>query len=261
MKGHSVSENDRDYIQSIERGFAVLTAFDEKNPNPSLADLAAEAGLSRPAVRRILLTLQKLGYVTGNNSRWSLTPRVLSIGQHFSASHALTEAALPRLLEIAEHTHESASLGVLDGVDVVYAARVPVRRIMSINVSVGTRVPAYATSMGRALLAWAPTEIVDNVIANSTFDALTPTTITDEGAFHTALRVVREQGYALTSEELEDGLISLAAPVRDAGGSVVGVTACSTSAGRTSPEAFRADVAPFLVEKANQLSADMGYRS
>ncbi|MDJ0114452.1 IclR family transcriptional regulator, partial [Rhodococcus erythropolis] len=83
----------------------------------------------------------KLGYVTGNNSRWSLTPRVLSIGQHFSASHALTEAALPRLLEIAEHTHESASLGVLDGVDVVYAARVPVRRIMSINVSVGTRVP------------------------------------------------------------------------------------------------------------------------
>ncbi len=150
MKGHSVSENDRDYIQSIERGFAVLTAFDEKNPNPSLADLAAETGLSRPAVRRILLTLQKLGYVTGNNSRWSLTPRVLSIGQHFSASHALTEAALPRLLEIAEHTHESASLGVLDGVDVVYAARVPVRRIMSINVSVGTRVPAYATSMGRA---------------------------------------------------------------------------------------------------------------
>ena len=153
-----MTESDRDYIQSIERGFAVLLAFDAQRPNPTLAELATEAGLSRPAVRRILLTLQKLGYVAGSGGRWSLTPRVLSIGQHYSESHALIEAAMPRLLEVAEKTQESASLGVLDGADVVYAARVPVRRIMSINVSVGTRVPAYATSMGRALLAWAPAD-------------------------------------------------------------------------------------------------------
>ena len=148
-------DNDRDYVQSIERGFAVLLAFDAEHPNPSLAEVASRTGLSRPAVRRILLTLQRLGYVSGSNGRWTLTPRVLSIGQHYSATHTLLEAAMPRLLKVAEATGESASLGVLDGTDVVYAARVPVRRIMSINVSVGTRVPAYATSMGRALLAWA----------------------------------------------------------------------------------------------------------
>ena len=165
-----MTESDRDYIQSIERGFAVLLAFDAQRPNPTLAELATEAGLSRPAVRRILLTLQKLGYVAGSGGRWSLTPRVLSIGQHYSESHALIEAAMPRLLEVAEKTQESASLGVLDGADVVYAARVPVRRIMSINVSVGTRVPAYATSMGRALLAWAPADVVERVVAESTFE-------------------------------------------------------------------------------------------
>src|SRR5690606_10957480 len=118
--------NDRDFIQSIERGFAVLHAFDDKDPNPSLAELAAKTDLSRPAVRRILLTLQKLGYVTSHGTRWALTPRVLSIGRHYTESHTLVDSALPKLVEIAEHTNESASLGVLDGTEVVYAARVPV---------------------------------------------------------------------------------------------------------------------------------------
>ncbi|MFC7448368.1 IclR family transcriptional regulator domain-containing protein [Rhodococcus daqingensis] len=255
-----MTENDRDYIQSIERGFAVLLAFDASQPNPTLAELATATDLSRPAVRRILLTLQKLGYVAGRDGRWSLTPRVLSIGQHYSASHALTDAALPVLVEISEATRESASLGVLDGTEVVYAARVPVRRIMSINVSVGTRVPAYATSMGRALLAWAPAEVLEWVIENTEFDRLTPDTVCTPDGLRAALETVRRDGYALTSEELEQGLISLAAPVRDATGAVVGVTACSTSAGRSTPERFRAEVAPLLVEKTNALSAQLGYR-
>lgn len=252
--------NDRDFIQSIERGFAVLLAFDESRPNPTLAELATATDLSRPAVRRILLTLQRLGYVTGHGTRWALTPRVLSIGQHYSASHALTSAALPRLMEISEATGESASLGVLDGAEVVYAARVPVRRIMSINVSVGTRVPAYATSMGRALLAWAPEETVAGVVADTEFVKLTPGTISGVDALRDALAVVREQGYALTAEELEEGLISLAAPVRDASREVIGVVACSTSAGRSTPERFRDEVAQLLVEKGHALSADLGYR-
>ncbi|MFE3289644.1 IclR family transcriptional regulator C-terminal domain-containing protein [Rhodococcus sp. NPDC059234] len=255
-----MTENDRDYIQSIERGFAVLLAFDANQPNPTLAELATATDLSRPAVRRILLTLQKLGYVSGHDGRWSLTPRVLSIGQHYSASNALIDAALPRLVEISEATHESASLGVLDGTDVVYAARVPVRRIMSINVSVGTRIPAYATSMGRALLAWAPAATVDWVIENSSFERLTAGTVTTERGLRACLEAVRREGFALTAEELEQGLISLAAPVRDATGEVVGVAACSTSAGRSTPERFRTDVAPLLVEKANALSADLGFR-
>ncbi|NMN99535.1 IclR family transcriptional regulator domain-containing protein [Antrihabitans stalactiti] len=252
-------DNDRDYVQSIERGFAVLLAFDAEHPNPSLAEVATQTGLSRPAVRRILLTLQRLGYVAGSNGRWSLTPRVLSIGQHYSATHTLLEAAMPRLLKVAESTQESASLGVLDGTDVVYAARVPVRRIMSINVSVGTRVPAYATSMGRALLAWGTPEQLGPVLAQAPFDKLVAGTITTVEQLQDELAKVREQGYALTSEELEQGLISVAAPVRDASGAVVGVIACSTSTARNTPEGFRAHAVPCVLEAAALLSTDMGH--
>lgn len=255
-----MSDNDRDYIQSIERGFAVLTAFDSARPDPTLADIATATDLSRPAVRRILLTLQRLGYVSNTGSRWALTPRVLSIGQHYSASHTLLEAAMPHLLAVVEQTHESASLGVLDGTEVVYAARVPVRRIMSINVSVGTRVPAYATSMGRALLAWAQPSVVEWVVENTHFEQLASGTITGADELHRELAVVREQGYALTSEELEQGLISLAAPVREPSGDVVGVVACSTSTARNTPEKFRTEAVPCVLAAAHALSADLGVR-
>ncbi|MFC8182141.1 MULTISPECIES: IclR family transcriptional regulator domain-containing protein [Nocardiaceae] len=256
-----MSDNERDYIQSIERGFAVLLAFDASTPNPTLAEIASATELSRPAVRRILLTLQRLGYVTGVGTRWSLTPRVLSIGQHYTETHSLLDASTPRLLELAKQTDESASLGVLDGPDVVYAARVPVRRIMSINVSVGTRVPAYATSMGRALLAWAPPESIDDVLDATNFTQLVPGTITDRQAILNELAAVREHGYALISEELEQGLISLAAPVRDAVGSVVGVVACSTSTARNTVDQFRVNALPHVLAAANGLSEDLGYRA
>lgn len=252
--------NNRDFIQSIERGFAVLHAFDDKDPNPTLAELATKTDLSRPAVRRILLTLQKLGYVTANGSRWSLTPRVLSIGQHYTASHTLVDSALPKLVEISEHTNESASLGVLDGTEVVYAARVPVRRIMSINVSVGTRVPAYATSMGRALLAWSPRELVERVVAETRFEQFTSLTLATADELYDELARVRSQGYAITAAELEDGLISIAAPVFDPTGHAVGVLACSTSTGRHTLESFRSLAAKRMVDCAERLSSELGYR-
>lgn len=255
-----MSDNERDYIQSIERGFAVLLAFGAQTPNPTLAELASATDLSRPAVRRILLTLQRLGYVTGVGTRWSLTPRVLSIGQHYTETHSLLDASTPRLLELAKQTDESASLGVLDGADVVYAARVPVRRIMSINVSVGTRVPAYATSMGRALLAWAPTELVEEILDATDFRQLASGTIIDRHQILNELVTVRDRGYALTSEELEQGLISLAVPVRDAVGSVVGVVACSTSTARNTVKQFRTSALPHVLRAADGLSADLGYR-
>lgn len=255
-----MSDNERDYIQSIERGFAVLLAIDEDNPTPTLAELASATGYSRPAVRRILLTLQRLGYVSGNGGRWSLTPRVLSIGQHYSATHSLSESAMPHLLALAEETEESASLGVLDGAEVVYAARVPVRRIMSINVSVGTRVSAYATSMGQALLAWADEDLLAGVLAATDFRPLTAATITDREALLQRLELVRRQGYATSVEELEKGLVSVAAPTRDATGRVVGVVACSSSTGRMSPEDFLAVATPRVRAAADALSLDLGHR-
>lgn len=252
--------DERDFIQSIERGFAVLLAFDEERTNPNLAELAAATGLSRPAVRRILLTLQRLGYVRNEGSRWSLTPRVLSIGQHYSASRAMIELAQPHLLELSVKTGESASLAELDGRDAVYVARVPVRRIMSINVSIGTRIPAYATSMGRVLLAWAPDIVVEEHIAGG-LPALTRHTVTDADAFRAVLRQVRADGWSIVAEELEIGLLSVSAPVRDRSGEVVAALASSTSVGRSTVEAIRRDVVPLLLDAAERISADLGHRS
>lgn len=259
MARMSVQGNERDHIQSLERGFAVLLAFDAERPNPTLAELAAATGLSRPAVRRILLTLQRLGYVETESGRWSLTPRVLSIGQHYTASHALADIAQPYLVRLAEQTEESASLGTLDGGEVVYIARVPVRRVLSVRATPGTRVPVHATSLGRVLLAWEPEQRVEQVIAESGLPSLTPHTITDPARFRDALRTVREQGWSVVVSEREEGLISLSAPVRDRTGRVVAALASSTSTGRSTPERVREDVVPLLVRIAEQISTELGH--
>jgi IclR family pca regulon transcriptional regulator len=250
-------EPDRDHVQSLERGLTLLLAFDAEHPNPSLAELAQLTGFSRPAVRRFLLTLERMGYVRGDAGRWSLTPRVLLIGQHYTESHALIEIAQSHLLALAERTHESASLAALDGGEVVYIARVPVRRIMSINVSVGTRVPVHATSMGRVLLAWAPPEQVEAVLGGQPLRAVTPRTVTVRADLDEILAQVRRQGYALVEEELEPGLLSVSAPVRDRSGAVVAALASSTSTGRSTAARLRREVAPLLVETAEAIGASL----
>ncbi|MFG1814271.1 IclR family transcriptional regulator C-terminal domain-containing protein [Kribbella sp. NPDC049174] len=248
--------NERDFIRSIERGFAVLLAFDADRPSPTLAELATATGLSRPAVRRILLTLQRLGYVAAAGSRWSLTPRVLTIGQHYAATHGFVETAQPHLLRLAEATQESASLAQLDGTEVVYVARVQVRRIMSIAVDVGSRVPAYATSMGRVLTAWADSSVVDAVVAGG-LHRLAQRTITDPTAYRDSLHQVRKQGYAVVESELEDGLLSAAVPVRDPHGDVLAALAYSTTSGRMTAEKVVATVVPLMLETAAAITDDL----
>lgn len=253
-----MAADHRDHVQSLERGITLLLAFDAVHPEPTLAELAQLTGLSRPAVRRFLLTLERMGYVRNTGGRWSLTPRVLSIGKHYTSSHALLEVAQPYLLQLAEKTQESASLATLDGDEVVYVARVPVRRIMSINVSVGTRVPAHATSMGRVLLAWAPPDQVDEVLGGHPLAQITANTITDVASLQRVLRRVRQEGWSIVSEELEAGLLSASAPVRDRSGAVVAALASSTSIGRSSVEELQRDVVPLLVEVADRISFSLG---
>jgi IclR family pca regulon transcriptional regulator len=248
--------NDRDFIQSIERGFAVLLAFDTDLPTPTLAELASRTGFSRPAVRRILLTLQKLGYVAAHGSRWTLTPRVLTIGQHYAATHGIVEVAQPHLMRVAERTGESASLAQLDGIDVVYVARVHVRRVLSLNVDVGTRLPAHATSMGRVLAAHAESTIVDRIV-EAGLPRLTEWTVTDPVEFRDRLHDVRRAGYAIVDSELEDGFLSAAVPVRDATGEVVAALAYSTARGRQSIEDLEATVVPVLLEVAADIARDL----
>lgn len=255
-----IGGSDRDHIQSLERGFAVLLAFDEHRPNPTLAELAGVTGYSRPAVRRILLTLQRMGYVENQGVRWSLTPRVLSIGQHYTASHSMADIAQPHLVRLAETTSESASLATLDGDEVVYIARVATRRIMSINVSPGTRVSAHATSMGRVLLAWESHDRIERYLSETGLTARTPHTVTDHDQFRRALRRVCNQGWSLVSEELEEGLISVSAPVRDHTGSVVAALASSTSTGRSTPGHLEKTAVPMALATADAISNDLGYR-
>ncbi|GHE88276.1 IclR family transcriptional regulator [Amycolatopsis deserti] len=256
MDDEKTSQN---HIQGLERGLAVLTAFDADRPNPTVAELATATGLSRPVVRRVLLTLQRLGYVASSGPHWTLTPRVLSIGQHYTATHALTELAQPHLMRQAERTGESATLAVMDGNEVVYIARVPVRRVLSVTVSPGTRVPVHATSLGRVLLAWEPDERVDEVIAECGLPRLTPHTVTDPAEFREILTRVREQGWSLVVNEREEGLISLSAPVRDHHGRVIAAVASSTSTGRTTPDRMREEVVPVLLETAKAISGELGH--
>ncbi|WP_306305123.1 IclR family transcriptional regulator C-terminal domain-containing protein [Pseudonocardia sp. N23] len=255
----SASGSERDFVQSLERGFAVLLAFDADMVEPTLAELATKTGLSRPAVRRLLLTLQRMGYVANHGPRWSLTPRVLSIGQHYTATKAMLELSQPYLLALAEETGESASLAELDGSEVVYVARVPVRRIMSINVAVGTRVPAYATSMGRVLLAWAGPERITRYLEETVLRPLTPLTVTSPEELRLRLATVREQGWALVDGELEGGLISVAVPVRDQSGAVVAALASSTSAGRLPSQELETSTVQLLLRTAAGISAELGH--
>lgn len=261
MGSMSETGSDRDHIQSLERGFAVLQAFGEEHSHPSLAELAKITGLSRPAVRRILLTLQRLGYVENDGPRWALTPRVLSIGAHYTASHALADIAQPHLVSLCERTSESASLAALDGNEAVYLARVPARRVVSITATVGTRVPAHVTSMGRVLLAAAPPSVVEQYLADPGLRPLTPHTITDPDQFRAALKRIRQQGWSLVSEEREIGLITVAAPVRDQQGTGVAAVSSSSSTGRANPGTLKRHVVPLVVETADRISADLGHRA
>ncbi|MFC5950303.1 IclR family transcriptional regulator C-terminal domain-containing protein [Pseudonocardia lutea] len=249
----------KDRIQSIERGFAVLLTFDAERTNPSLIEIANATGLSRPAVRRILLTLQHLGYVEPTTgSHWRLTPRVLTIGQHYATSSTIVSVSEPHMSQLVEETQESASLSALDGKEVVYLARVPAKRVLNVTAAAGTRVPAHATSMGRVLLAAASPEFVEDYLLDPGLQPLTPHTITDPDQFRDALDRVREQGWSLVSEERERGLIAVSAPIRDHTGQVVAALSSSSSTGRTSPGHIERYIVPVLTRIAKNISAELG---
>ena len=170
---------DADFIQSLERGLSVIRAFDAEHPKLSLSEVAVRTGLSRAAARRFLHTLVDLGYMRLEGSQFSLRPKILELGYAYLSSQSLPEVAMPHLEQLVEQVRESSSVSQLDGDDVVYIARVPTRRIMTVAISVGTRFPAYATSMGRVLLADKPPDWLDTYLASITLRPLTPHTIAD----------------------------------------------------------------------------------
>lgn len=208
-------EENPEFVQSLARGLEVIRSFDEEHPSPTLSELAESTGLSRAAVRRSLLTLEHLGYVRQKGRLFSLTPRILELGFGYLSSLGLPELALPFMETLAQRVDESCSLTVLDDTDIVYVARVPVRRIMAISLGVGARLPAFAASMGRVLLAALPDDALDEWLARATTRPVTPHTIHDKRALKAEILRVRAQGYALVLQELEVGLCSIAVPLRD----------------------------------------------
>jgi IclR family pca regulon transcriptional regulator len=235
----------------------VIRALSDPGPGLTLSDVARVTGLTRAAARRFLLTLEELGYVRSVDRRFTLTARVLELGYSFLSSLSLPEIAQPHLRELVERVHESSSVSVLDGTDVVYVAREPTQRIMTVAISVGTRFPAYATSMGRVLLSGLPPGELDAVLARTELRALTSRTIAVDAALRRELDRVRRQGWALVDQELEDGLRALAAPIKGPHGQVLAAINVSTQASRRTLEAIRRDLLPPLLETAAMIERDL----
>jgi len=248
---------DSDFVQSLDRGLAVIRAFGPDRERLSLSEVARATGLTRAAARRFLLTLVRLGYVRNDGREFSLRPRVLELGYAYLSGLALPEVAMPHLEELSARLHESSSISVLDGHQIVYIARVPTKRIMTVAISVGTRFPAYATSMGRVLLSAMSDAELDKYLAEASFEAFTRHTVTDPDRLREVVREVARQGYAIVDQELEEGLRALAAPIRDSAGKVTAAINVSAHASRVSPEAMKAELLPSLLETARQIETDL----
>ncbi len=246
-------------LRSLERGIAVIQVFSHDRPALTLSEVARLTNITRATARRILLTLEKLGHVRSDGKLFSLTPRVLSLGWAYLASLNLPELAQPLMEDLVEQTRESCSMATLDPPDIVYVARVPTRRIMTVALGISARLPAHATSMGRVLLAGLADDELDRFLGETTLERYTENTITDPRKLRAAVLRTREQGWALVDQELEVGLRSVAAPVRKAPCGTVAAINVSAAAQRVSVEDFHERFLPALLETAAAISAAAGH--
>lgn len=250
--------HDSTFVQSLERGLAVIRAFSADHPRLTLSEVARTTGMTRAAARRFLLTLVQLGYVRAEGREFFLRPRVLDLGYAYLSGLTLTEVAQPHLEAFVGKVHESSSVSVLDGDDIVYIARVPTKRIMAVVIAVGTRFPAYAASMGRVLLASLPPNELDEYLDRVKLVPFTTRTITDKDELRAALTTVRQQGYALIDQELEDGLRSAAAPLHGLDGAVMAAVNVSVRTSRANVQQLEKEFVPPLLETAAQIEHDLG---
>ncbi|WP_217181781.1 IclR family transcriptional regulator C-terminal domain-containing protein [Streptomyces sp. AC495_CC817] len=253
--GASKQELGREFVESLARGLTVITSFGEGRAALTLTEVAQATGLARATARRALITLEHLGYVESYDRVFRLTPRVLGLGFPPLSMLPLSGIAAPHLAELSARVHDSASLAVLTegGHEVQYTARVATSRIMSVNITLGTRLPAYATSLGRVMLA----DLLPEVPLPESPAPPTPHTVTDRRELLTILDRVREAGYALVDGELEEGLRSIAVPVRERGGRVVAAVNVAMHSSRRSVEECVAEVLPELRDAAGRIEAEL----
>lgn len=251
-----VYTGDPNFMASLARGLVVIQAFTPQSPQMTISQLSARTGLSRAAVRRCLYTLCKLGFAgTDEAQRYSLRPKMLTLANTYTASSTLASAAQSILERMSSALGESFSVATLDGEDIVYIARTSVTRVMSVDLHVGSRLPAFCTSMGRVLLAYLPQDQLEQYLLRATYTQYTPRTITSADKLRLALRNVRRNGYALCDQEYEIGLRSLAVPVQAPNGRVVATVNLSGHAPRMPMLEMQTRFLPHLRNAANELSA------
>ncbi len=247
------NQGDPDFMTSLGRGLAVLSVFSQHPREVTMSQISSDTGISRAAVRRVLYTLEKLGYVGEQGRGYVLLPRVLGMGGAYVASSSMTAAAQPVLDALRDDVHESCSLGVLDGDDILYVARAETVRIMSIGLRAGSRLPAYCTSMGRVLLAALPRDTLEGYLERTPLRPRTERTVTRMEDFLELLEKVRREGVSLVDQELEIGLRSIAVPVRSRSGEVVAALNIGTQAGRIGLGVMQTQLLPRLREAAQRL--------
>lgn len=242
-------------VQSLERGLAVLRAFSAGTPAMTISEVAQRTDLTRATARRLLLTLEELGYVRSDRRAFSLTPAVTDLAKPFLSPADPWDFVRPYLQALTERTGESASVAVLDGAEILYVARVQTRRLMTLAITVGSRLPAHATSKGRVLLANLPDSELDAFLARGGLTRHTDRTVIEEMDLRAILADVHRQGWAIVDQQLEEGLCSVAAPITDPSGRVSASLSVCAHAGRVDPAALRTDFLPLVVETARRISA------
>jgi IclR family pca regulon transcriptional regulator len=247
---------DRELVHSVLRLFEVLKAFRRERPRMTLSEVAEYAGLTRASARRFLLTLVHAGYAETDGKRFALTPRLLELGQAVMAGSSVWDVARPVLEGLSEKLGESCYGGVLDGAEVLYVLHIPsARHLINVDLRVGSRTPAYCTSVGRVLLAGLTPAAAERVLSAGKPEARTPKTVTAKGKLLDAVEQARRQGWAIVDEELELGLRSLSVPLRGRGGVTVGAINVCGPTSRVSLEELRTRFLGDLLEAASRIQA------
>lgn len=246
----------RDYVQSLERGLAVLLSLGNVS-GLSLAEVAKKTAINRAAARRFLLTFEALGYVGRRHHSFFLLPKVLELGYSYLASQSLAQVAQPHLQRLANLLGESSSVLVLDRHSIIYVARVTVNRLVGAHLSVGSSLPAFCTSAGRVLLASLSETEMQKYLDEAHFEKMTPKTITDTQALQKEINRARQQGWYLINEELEIGARAIAVPLRDVSGKTIAAINVSCYAGRISPSTMHESFLPKMLDTAHAIESEM----
>jgi IclR family pca regulon transcriptional regulator len=257
-KGHNVVEKreDGDFVESLARGLKVIRAFSTSQLAFTVSDMATATDLARPTARRLLLTLEQLGYVRSSDGLYMLTPQILDLGMSYITAQGMWDIARPHLESLVSRTKESSSMSQLDGSDIVYTARVSVPKIIGLSVQIGTRFPAIATSMGHVLLSEMPAKQLDEVLAAPSQSRVIPRVKPTRKELNATLAEVRSRGWALSDERLSLGIRSIAAPVRNASGDIIAAINVTVHAAETPLAKLRSSHLPLLLETAQRITDD-----